>query len=192
MVKFWLATESEEPTVRDMVRFMLLIPARQSNITEMDWDDIDLRHKTWTIPAPETKNLEPLTVQLSPAAVEILRIRKFPTKGEGLVFPNTKNKPFSAFTELKRRLSKNAKVKGTSWRFHDFRRSFVSTLAATGHDETVLDLILNHAASQTRGGVLGVYQTAKRMDERKAALFDWSERLVNEVERLEKEQRKTA
>lgn len=193
MAKFWLAAESEVPVVRDMVRFMLLVPARQSNITEMNWNDIDLRQKTWTIPAPETKNLEPLTVQLSPTAVEILRIRKFPTKGEGLVFPNTKNKPFSAFTELKRRLSKNAKVKRTSWRFHDFRRSFVSTLAANNaHDETVLDLILNHAASQTRGGVLGVYQVATRMEERKAALLDWSVRLMDEVKKLEIEQRKTA
>ena len=193
MAKFWLAAESEEPTVRDMVHFMLLVPARQSNITEMDWYDVDLRHKTWTIPAPKTKSkLQPLTVQLSPAAIEILRIRKFPTKGEGLVFPRSEGKPFTGFTELKRRLSNNAKVKRESWRFHDFRRSFVSTLAekngdVMGHDEVVLDLILNHAASQTRGGVLGVYQTATLMDERKAALFDWSERLMDAVKQQEAE-----
>ena len=60
--------------------------------------------------------------------------------------------------------------------------------ATQNHDEAVLDMALNHAASQTRGGVLGVYQTAKRMEERKAALLGWSDRLMTAIHKLSSEQ----
>ena len=195
MAALWLAAEDEEPVIRDMVRLMLLIPARAGTVTHMEWSEVNLKTKQWIQPPNKTKNKEGITLQLSPPVIEILRIRKFPTKGKGLVFPSTVSKtPFAAWDKLKRRLSKRAGLKHDEWRFHDFRRAFVSVLAEKGdnktqHDETVLDLILNHSASVKRGGVLGIYQRSARMDERKAALFDWSDRLMSAVNNLNDEYR---
>jgi hypothetical protein len=50
-------------------------------------------------------------------------------------------------------------------------------LADAGFNEVLLDLTLNHAASRSRGGVLGVYQRSERWDERVAALAAWNEHL---------------
>jgi len=192
MASLWIAADTEEPVIRDMVRLMLLIPAREGTITNMDWNDVNLNQRLWVQPQHNTKNKEGITLQLSPQVIEILRIRKFPTKGEGLVFPSTvSGTPFTGWDKLKRRLSKQAGLKHNAWRFHDFRRSFVSILAdrkkgVMKHDETVLDLILNHSASATRGGVLGVYQISERMDERKEALLDWSARLMEAVGQINK------
>jgi integrase len=188
MAKLWIAAAQEPPVIRDMTRMMLLLPARQGNLIHMNWDDIDWRHKVWQIPAPVTKNLESLTLQLSPAVIELLKIRKFPTKGQGLVFPTSKGTAYSGFSALKARLSKAAKLKSVNWRFHDFRRSFVTELANAGFDEVVLDLILNHAASQTRSGVLGVYQQATHMEARKEALHAWADLLLVAVSKIEAKQ----
>ncbi len=62
----------------------------------------------------------------------------------------------------------------TGWRLHDVRRAFVTHLAEQGHDESALDVCINHRASATRGGIRGVYQRAQRWAERVAALDAWN------------------
>ena len=63
----------------------------------------------------------------------------------------------------------------TGWRWHDIRRSFVTALAEHGVAAAVADAILNHRQAATRGGVLGVYQQAKRRPEQEAAMRRWNE-----------------
>jgi hypothetical protein len=52
-----------------------------------------------------------------------------------------------------------------SWTWHDFRRPFATAPGEAGISEPVVDAILNHSQSATRGGVLGVYQRTTRWPE---------------------------
>ena len=59
---------------------------------------------------------------------------------------------------LKRELDRASGI--AAWRLHDFRRSLVTICAEHGAEVAVLDSMLNHASSATRGGVIGTYQKA--------------------------------
>jgi integrase len=67
------------------------------------------------------------------------------------------------------------------WRFHDFRRSFATTLGESGVSETVADAILNHRQSATRSGVLGTYQRAQRWPEQVEAMKVWNNALERAI-----------
>jgi hypothetical protein len=51
-------------------------------------------------------------------------------------------------------------------------------VAEAGVAEAVADAVLNHRQSATRGGVLGVYQQARRWPEQRAAMVRWGELLT--------------
>ena len=94
-----------------------------------------------------------------------------------LVLPSPRSG--TAITAHTKNVDELQKASGTEgWRLHDIRRSFVSHLAEAGHDETVCDMILNHAASSTRAGVLGTYQRSSRWPAQVAAMKSWGELLA--------------
>jgi len=72
----------------------------------------------------------------------------------------------------------DAKSGLTGWRWHDFRRSFATTLGEAGVAESVADAMLNHKASATRGGVLRVYQRATNWPGQVQAMQAWGAALV--------------
>jgi len=57
--------------------------------------------------------------------------------------------------------------------------AFSSGNGGRGVSESVLDGILNHKQSATRGGVLGVYQVSSQTDARRLAMEAWSRYLDN-------------
>jgi integrase len=61
---------------------------------------------------------------------------------------------------------------------HDLRRTF-STLMAENTDvsESIIDSLLNHKQSATRGGVIRHYQQAKHLEKRRAVMAKWGELL---------------
>jgi len=123
-------------------------------------------------------------VPLPPPAVAILRarrkvFRRAPDAGD-LVLPTTSRDgkgaaPISGWNWIKRELDQRARL--PTWRLHDFRRSLVTHLAEKGADVAVLDSMLNHAASVTRGGVIGVYQKASLLEPMRKAMTLWDELL---------------
>lgn len=99
----------------------------------------------------------------------------------GLVFPGPRSgKPLDGFTKLKAALDKASGL--TAWRFHDFRRSFATALGEAGVPEPVVDAVLNHRQAATRGGVLGVYQRARRWPEQVKAMGAWGTILAAAIE----------
>jgi integrase len=119
-------------------------------------------------------------VPLSVTAVAILKARR---QGGDLVLPATSRDgkgiaQVSGWNWLKRELDQRSGVAG--WRLHDFRRSLVSIMAEkAGGDVAVLDSLLNHAASATRGGVIGVYQRAILVEPMRKVMTLWDDLLRN-------------
>jgi integrase len=167
LAQLWRAAEGLwSPLARDVLQFLIAVPCRRSEARAMRWADVDLTAAVWS--QPTSKNTLPHQFPLNRLAQEILHRRK--------AAETERPFPFARFDALMVRL-REAVPSLPDWRLHDFRRSFASTLADAGVNEVLLDLTLNHAASRTRGGVLGIYQRAERWDERVRAMAAWSDHI---------------
>lgn len=163
-----------------MIRFLIAVPCRRGEATNMDWRHVDLQGKIWAQPAHLTKNGDAHRLHLHTLAWNILGSRHGSAgrPKEGLVFPGPRSgKAIDTFTNIKAALTKAAPDL-IGWWFHDMRRSFVSALAEAGIPEVVADAMLNHRQSATRGGVLGVYQRASRWPEQVQAMELWGQLLT--------------
>ena len=77
----------EEPSadMRDLFLLALLTGARKMNVAAMRWEDVSIDRAEWRI--PDTKNNEPHTIPIVPAALEIIKARLSQRKGN-FVFPS--------------------------------------------------------------------------------------------------------
>jgi integrase len=126
-------------------------------------------------------------LSLAPLAVATLQARRAahqrPPAAVDLVLPaltrdDKSVAPISGWNWLKRELDRRSGVSG--WRLHDFRRSIVSICAEHGADIAVLNTLLNHASSATRGGVIGTCQRALLIEPTRKVMALW-DRLLRET-----------
>jgi integrase len=178
LAQLWHAAGSAEDLANvhvDFVRFLITIPCRRGEAAQMEWQNVDLGAAIWSQPAHMTKNKEPHRLHLHPLARDILHARHEAAgrPRTGLVFPAPRSgKAIDTFTDIKAGLVKTAPDL-PEWRFHDTRRSFVSSLAKAAIPEVVADAILNHRQAGTRAGVLGTYQRETHWDEQIRATQLW-------------------
>lgn len=176
----WRAADSlTQPVCRDLIRLLIAIPCRRGEATKLDWRDLDLDGAVWRQAAGTTKNGEAHRLHLHRLALNLLQTR-YVAAGKpraGLVFPSPKaGKAMDTFTDMKAAVDRQAGL--TGWRWHDFRRSFATTLGEAGVSESIADAMLNHKAAATRGGVLGVYQRATNWPGQVRAMQAWGEVLA--------------
>jgi integrase len=176
VVRLWRAAEDISPVRRDAIRLLLLTGQRRSEVAGMVWGELDIAAGTWILPTARTKAKRPHVVPLPSLAVELLRARLPTTPAPGdLVLPVLGEAgllvPLSSWGWVKVLITRATGLQ--DWRWHDLRRTFVTLSAEADGDINVLDRILNHAASATKGGVLGVYQRAKLAKQMRAAMTQW-------------------
>ena len=161
------------------MRFIVAVPCRRGEAARLDWSHLDLGAAVWTQPGRLTKNGGAHRIHLHPLALALLRKRHAAAGGPaaGLVFPAPQSgRPVDTFSDIKAALDDAAGLAG--WRFHDLRRSFATALGERSIPEPVADAVLNHRQAATRGGVLGVYQQARRWPEQVRAMEVWGEMLA--------------
>jgi integrase len=173
----WIAVEDELQC--DLVRFLLLVPLRRDEAAGLLWPEVDLDKGRILIGADRMKNDEAHELPLAPPALAIVKSRRDKQdETTALVFASSTLKPFDGWSRLagriRARIGQTDTPKGQVFTNHDIRRSFVSHLAER-FDVDLLDQCLGH----TRRGVLGVYQRASRMTERKAAMNAWASLLLD-------------
>jgi len=170
---------------RPFFQLALLTLQRRSNVAEMRWSEIAADLTMWTIPGQKMKG-NAHDVHLSEPASTILRdITRI--EGSDFVFSTTGKTPISGMSKAKAALDAeitraramaNRKPKPMPpWRFHDFRRTGVSTLARLGFDSIVADKLLAHQPAKLQG-VAAVYQRHDFARERAAALDAWAAHVV--------------
>ena len=189
LAQLWEAAEALEPLSRDLVRFIIAVPCRRGEAAAMEWSHVNLAACTWSQPGRLTKNRDAHRLFLHPLALNLLqgRFKLAGTPTAGLVFPAPRSgKIIDTFSDIKHTLVGAAPAL-PPWRFHDFRRSFVTALGEAGINETVADSILNHRQSATRGGVLGVYQRAQRWPEQVGAMTAWGRMLAGTIKGAQSE-----
>lgn len=160
-----------------IVKLLMLTAQRRNEVSCIQRSQLDLKAKTWTLPAELTKNGRQHVLPLAPQTVTLLRA--LPHFTSDYVFPaRGENPAFAHFSRGKVKLDALAGVK--NWTLHDLRRSVATHLAKLGVAPHVIERILNHV-SGTFGGVAGVYNRFQYLDEMRRALAMWEAHLAKAI-----------
>jgi integrase len=164
-----------------IVELLALTGQRREEVARLQWAELDLVQRIWTLPKSRTKNAKVHVVHLSEQSLAVLTRADQPGP---YVFSPLGTKPFQEFSRAKRRLDQLSGVSG--WRLHDLRRTCVSGMARLGVAPHVADKILNHQAG-TISGVAAVYQRHDFLAERRAALDLWGAHVGHVLTRISQE-----
>ena len=126
------------------IRLLLLTGCRKSEILNLRWDHVDLKAREMRLPDAKSG---PRTVQLSPAAAELLaRVPRI--KGNPHVIPGSRND--SAMPTLQHHWGRIRTRAGLAdLRLHDCRHSFASRALALGESLPMIGRLLGHSHMQT-------------------------------------------
>jgi integrase len=169
----WRATKGM-PTYGPAIRFLLATAQRRGEVGQLQWDQLDLERRVWTIPASASKNGRSHDVHLSDLA--LAQLQGVPGGSGSYVFASA-DKPLASWCNAKgtldKRISALAREQGLSeppaWRLHDIRRSAATRMAALGVDPVTIERVLNHAHGAS-SELMMTYQRYDRAAERRAAL----------------------
>ena len=156
-------SRSQNNEFADVVRLLLFTGQRKGNVLGMRWNDLDMRHKTWTIPADQAKAGRIIVVPLVPAVMEILW-RQGGQQAGGTVFRLTANQ----FRWLWDRLLESAGFV-QRLRPHDLRRTLATWALEHGGRLEVVGAMLGHAP---QGITATVYAKVSTDSVRRA--FEWT------------------
>jgi integrase len=165
---FWAGCDKLGWPFGGLLKTLLLTAQRRDEVGGMQWSEIDLDKRQWTIPGERAKNGKAHVVHLSALAVEVLT--STPRVGE-LVFTTNGRTPVSGFSKIKERLDRHM-IGSEPWILHDLRRTATTGMAQLNIAPHVVDKILNHTAGTIRG-VAATYNRFQYLPERQAALEAW-------------------
>ena len=150
------------------LEFTILTAARSGEVRGATWDEIDLDHGTWTIPAHRMKAGNEHRVPLSGQAVSLLKA--IPRTEDSLVFPSSKPfKPLSdmTLTAVLRRMSRKDIT------VHGFRSTFRDWSAeCANYRNEVAEMALAHTI---KNKVEAAYRRGDLFMKRQSMMNDWED-----------------
>jgi len=165
--------------VRLALEFSLRTFQRPGEIRHMEWNEIDLDSKTWTIPKEKTKKKQsPHIVPLANQVVTLLKNLK-PLTGRGkYVFPSERtlngSRPMSENTV--RVALRTMGYTNEDMCAHGFRTLASTNLYGQGWPSDVIERQLDHAE---RNKVKAAYNQAEYLPERRKMIQHWADWLDN-------------
>jgi integrase len=161
-----------------VIQLLILTGQRRSEVANMEWREVDLANRLWTLPKERVKNGRAHQVPLPPQAIAI--IEQLPRVSEQYVISLFGRKPLQGFGEWARQIQKFAGLE-SEWVVHDLRRSVASGMAKLGVQLPVIERILNHT-SGSFAGIVGVYQRHEFAEEKRKALQKWADHVEEIVD----------
>src|SRR5579862_891627 len=198
----WAACEEVAWPFGPLTKLLILTAQRRDEVAGMERSELDLDKKTWTLPREKMKNDRAHEVQLSDAAIAVLRsLPSEPVGTRGLVFTTNGETAVSGFSRAKDRLdkamlkqrrrslglpedddglrvalrigkNKQLPAEIPNWTIHDLRRTAATGMARLNFPPHVVDKVLNHVSGTIRG-VAAIYNRFEYLDERRKALEAW-------------------
>jgi len=160
-----------------IVRLLILLGARRSEVGGMCWREFDLENARWTLPTSRSKNGRTHTLPLMPMALNIIKdVPRLMSRDQ--LFGARSNDGFTGWDDQKAALDERAGVR--EWRLHDIRRTFSTRLHDLGVAPHIVEQILNHQGH--RGQVGGTYNKSFYEREVRAALALWEDHVRALVE----------
>jgi len=177
LLTLWRALDDRPGDAADALRLRLLTGQRGGEVHAINWADVDVKARVWTIPGEQAKNGRAHRVPLCPPVLALLEARhKARPEGEARVFPGLYHQ--------REDLREFGAIHGQAYRWHDLRRTVATRLAALGISEDTIGRVLNHAK---RGVTATVYNQHHYDAEKRSALEAWAV----EIQRLVSRQPKT-
>jgi integrase len=150
------------------LEFLILTASRSGEVRGARWDEIDLEHAVWTVPAGRIKGGREHRVPLSEQAVAVLHeMAQLGT--EGFVFPGLKDG--SALSDVA--LTKAVDVAGGNGAtVHGMRSTFRDWCAeATNYPRELAEAALAHALKDKTEAA---YQRGDLLEKRRRLMTDWA------------------
>jgi integrase len=173
IVAAWRAAEGYGFPFGTIVLLLLCTAQRRGEIGALKWSYIDFDNRTITL--PDTKNNRPHTFPFGSSAAAMLE--SIPKLDSEYLFParGKAGKPFNGWSKAKRALDKKYQI---DYDLHDLRRTAASGMASLGVQPHVISKLLNHVSGTAAiTGVAAIYNRFQYMDEMRAAIALWEERL---------------
>ena len=172
--------EGLKPSYQRYLRFMITSPLRANEAAKLTWDQVDRDRSEVRLSAEDTKNSEHFVMPISLIARQVISDNE--NVQSELVFPlsSVENAQMSSWSYFNRCVRKTSGIE--NFILHDLRRTF-STLMAEHTDvsESLIDSLLNHKQSATRGGVMRHYQKSQNLEKRRDVMSKWGQLLENWV-----------
>jgi integrase len=152
------------------LRFIVLTAARAGEAVGATWDEIDVKTRTWILPANRMKGGREHRVPLSGAALDILRdIRRAWNSPQGvLVFEGASpGRPVSLVTLAK----VLAQATGSDVTVHGLRSSFRDWAAESGMSDAVAEACLAHVRGDASERA---YARSDLLDRRREVMDAWA------------------
>lgn len=165
------------------INLLLLTGQRRSELGLARWSDVDLKAKTWRIPAEISKTGRGHVVPLSEWALEEFRALKREAEGSPFVFPAAGDArapadPKQLTRSTARALTRFEKLGIGPFTLHDLRRTCRTGLARLKVAPHVAERVLNHAQER----IPGTYDVHDYLDEKREALDRWAAHLQSLVD----------
>lgn len=183
LVALWCAVGDRavcksDPVTVAALKLLILTGQRETEVTTMEWPELDLKAGLWMLPATKTKTKKPHLIHLSLPACHLLKeVKRLNGKCKHVFASPVKPKqPIlgrSINHALQRLFKAGALPNVTRCTVHDLRRTLISRLPDLGFEPMVGHKIANHSLS----GVMATYNHYSFEKERKAALLAWAEQI---------------
>jgi integrase len=162
--QFVLDLRKRDGAAAQALEFAILTAARSGEVRGMEWQELDLEARVWTVPGDRIKAGKPHRVPLSDRALEIL---KATPHREGLVFRGARGGALSDMSLSA--VCKRMKVDATP---HGFRSSFKDWARnATRYPDEASELALAHVNSDA---TRAAYARDELLPIRARLMADWS------------------
>ena len=168
------ALEGLKPEYLRYLRFMITTPLRAAEAAGLFWDQVDISRQEARLTADDTKNSEHFVMPLNALAQSVIGEASDPSL---YVFQLSRNGgSMKAWSHFNKNVRKASGI--DAFILHDLRRTFSTLMAEhTKVQEPLIDSLLNHKQSATRGGVIRHYQQAKHVEQRRDVMNRWGELL---------------
>ena len=179
--KFLMALEkvATTPTLRLVLKFVLLTGVRKGEFIDATWPEIDFDAERWTIPASRMKADNAHVVPLSEQALDILVALRACFGASQYLHPGrydsdmpisnaTLNRVIDAAVEIIQKDDPEFLPFGV----HDLRRTFSTGLNRAKFDERWIEMSLAHAP---RNRIAAVYNVNRYLSERAIMLQCWAD-----------------
>lgn len=161
------------PQIAQILRLLIVTGQRSSEVAGMARAELDMKARTWTIPAERSKNGHEHVVPLSALALRLIREAMRDTNGEYL-FPDTAGEGPIRNYVISHLVGRALERIGIAyWTPHDLRRTVGTHLSKLGVSDGDIGQVLNHRSTTKSTVTQQVYNQNTYLAEKRAALDTW-------------------
>lgn len=178
VLALWNGFDKYSKVTGSLFKILLVLGQRSGETRQMEWTEIDLNKKLWTIPRTKTKNGLEHFVPLTGLAIEIIEEMKPISEHKTFVFesPTLIGKPLGASSKAAERIRERTKV--SDFNIHSLRTTAATKMASLGVSPQVLSKVLNHKTSGEGSTITAIYNQYDYEKEKREALNRWNNKLV--------------